>query len=1349
MEEKAQIHYRSAEGLLAKGSHAFHEHVASRMEVAMGRALPQMEVRFKNLSLSADIQVAADEGKAELPTIPNFVKKRYGCAGKKSVVRKDILKNISGVFEPGTVTLVLGQPGSGKSSLMKVLSGRFPMEKNINLEGEIMYNGSAKHKLASRLPQFVSYVTQHDKHFPTLTVKETLEFAHKFSGSGLPKKTEQHFSQGTPEENRAAILATRTMYEHFPEIVLQQLGLQHCKDTVVGDAMLRGVSGGEKKRVTTGEMEFGNKYVTLMDEISTGLDSAATYDIISMQRSIAKQFQKTVVISLLQPSPEVFALFDNVMILNEGQVMYYGPCEEVQEYFTKLGFVCPPGRDLADFLVDLGTDQQRRYEVETPGVRVPPRRPSEFAELFERSVVHDRMLEKLHGPHDPQLLEDVDKHFGHVPEFQQSFWDSTLTLMRRQFLVTMRNKAFLKGKLVLVIIMALLYGSAFYQFDFKEIQVAMGVIFFAVLYLALGQTPMLPLYFEAREIFYKQRRANFYRTSSYVLSWSASQIPLTLGEAIVFGSIVYWMCGFVATAEQFLLFEALLFLTNLAFAAFFFFISTFTSGVHTAKPLSLSALLICILFSGFVLPRNKIPDYFIWLYWMDPISWGVRSLAVSQYRSAEFDVAVYEGVNYMKTHNRTMGEFYLEYFDIQTDKIWIVYGVLFNIVVYIVCMLLSMRVLENKRMDGVDNIVITKKDKGDDYALLTTPKEGAKNGHGGDTAINVARQDRVIKPVTVAFQDLWYTVPVPGQKKEKIDLLKGISGYALPGKMTALMGSSGAGKTTLMDVIAKRKTGGKTRGKILLNGHEATDLAIRRATGYCEQMDIHADSATVREALTFSAFMRQGSDVPAAKKYDSVQECLELLDLTPIADHIVRSCTVEQLKRLTIGVELAAQPSVLFLDEPTSGLDARSAKVIMDGVRKVADTGRTILCTIHQPSTEVFMLFDSLLLLKRGGETVYFGDLGQNGSTLINYFEGLPGVPRIEEGYNPANWMLDVIGAGVDNTDYQPTADFVAEFNASPLRTDLERNLNREGIALPSPLGPLKFNSKRAAGSFTQMTMLVQRFMRMYWRTPEYNWTRIAVHIFLGVLFGGVFFDSKFDTYQGINGGLGMVFMSTAFLGIVALNSMVPIASEARSAFYRERASQTYNAFWYFIGFTLAEIPYVVVASAIYTAIFFPMAGFSGIDSALLFWGFTVLNTLTQIYLGQFLSFALPSVEVAALIGVLLNSIAVLFMGFNPPATSVPSGYRWLFDIIPQRYSFMLLSAMLFGQCDNKGDNGCIVVDKVPNFPGKVTVKDYLDLVFSIRHDDMYYYLYISIIILVVLRVLALLALRFLNHQKK
>ncbi|ETP11399.1 hypothetical protein F441_13085 [Phytophthora nicotianae CJ01A1] len=358
-----QLSYDSGASMMAHGPHELHYHMATKIEAALGHTMPQMDIRFKHLSLSADIVVVDDNSsKHELPTIPNDLKKMF-VGPKKRTVRKEILKDISGVFKPGKITLLLGQPGSGKSALMKMLSGRFPIEKNITVEGDVTFNNVPREEVIETLPQLVSYVNQRDKHFPTLTVKETLEFAHKFSGGEFIRRGEELLSKGSEKENLEALEATKAYFNHYPEIVIQQLGLQNCQDTIVGDAMLRGVSGGERKRVTTGEMEFGMKYVSLMDEISTGLDSAATYDIINTQRSVAHTLHKNVVIALLQPSPEVFSLFDDVMILNEGELMYHGPCNQVQEYFERLGFSCPPERDIADYLLDLGTAEQHREEV--------------------------------------------------------------------------------------------------------------------------------------------------------------------------------------------------------------------------------------------------------------------------------------------------------------------------------------------------------------------------------------------------------------------------------------------------------------------------------------------------------------------------------------------------------------------------------------------------------------------------------------------------------------------------------------------------------------------------------------------------------------------------------------------------------------------------------------------------------------------------------------------------------------------------------------------------------------------------------------------------------------------------
>ena len=228
-------------------------------------------------------------------------------------------------------------------------------------------------------------------------------------------------------------------------------------------------------------------------------------------------------------------------------------------------------------------------------------------------------------------------------------------------------------------------------------------------------------------------------------------------------------------------------------------------------------------------------------------------------------------------------------------------------------------------------------------------------------------------------------VPVPGGTRR---LLHDVYGYIEPGTLTALMGASGAGKTTALDVLAQRKNIGVITGDFLVDG-KPLDPSFAYNTAYgtsfvhiflpeanriletAEQMDVHEGTATVREAMRFSAYLRQPYEVPESQKDADVEEIIELLELQPLADALVSSLGVEARKRLTIGVELASKPELLlFLDEPTSGLDSQSAWNIVRFLRKLADHGQAILCTIHQPSSLLFESFDRLLLLQRGGETV-------------------------------------------------------------------------------------------------------------------------------------------------------------------------------------------------------------------------------------------------------------------------------------------------------------------------------------------------------------------------------------------
>lgn len=280
-----------------------------------------------------------------------------------------------------------------------------------------------------------------------------------------------------------------------------------------------------------------------------------------------------------------------------------------------------------------------------------------------------------------------------------------------------------------------------------------------------------------------------------------------------------------------------------------------------------------------------------------------------------------------------------------------------------------------------------------------------KQAHGEDVddIEKVVEKSAYADRKALTWEHLNYDVPVSGGTKR---LLNDVFGYVKPGTLTALMGASGAGKTTCLDVLAQRKTIGVISGDVLVDGRPLTS-DFQRGTAYgtffflwsnsqaydayflvpAEQMDVHEGTATIREALRFSAYLRQSGDVPMEEKNAYVEEIIELLELQDLSEALVHSLSVEARKRLTIGVELASKPELLlFLDEPTSGLDAQSAWNLVRFLKKLANQGQAILCTIHQPSALLFESFDRLLLLERGGLTVYFGDIGADSNVIRDYY---------------------------------------------------------------------------------------------------------------------------------------------------------------------------------------------------------------------------------------------------------------------------------------------------------------------------------------------------------------------------
>lgn len=293
---------------------------------------------------------------------------------------------------------------------------------------------------------------------------------------------------------------------------------------------------------------------------------------------------------------------------------------------------------------------------------------------------------------------------------------------------------------------------------------------------------------------------------------------------------------------------------------------------------------------------------------------------------------------------------------------------------------------------------------------------------------------------------------------------------------------------------------GVITGDMLVDG-QPRDTSFQRQTGYVQQQDLHLHTATVRETLNFSALLRQPSQYTRQEKLDYVNKVIDTLNMEDYADAVVgvpgEGLNVEQRKRLTIGVELAARPKLLlFLDEPTSGLDSQTSWSICNLMEKLTRNGQAILCTIHQPSAMLFQRFDRLLLLAQGGKTVYFGEIGRNSRTLIDYFVR-HGAPDCPPGVNPAEYMLEVIGAAPGaHTDTDWSAIWRDSEEYKQVQNELSRlkGLEESQSPITADLDESRYD-EFAAPLLTQISLVVRRIFQQYWRTPSYIYSKAILTV--------------------------------------------------------------------------------------------------------------------------------------------------------------------------------------------------------------------------------------------------------------
>ncbi|CAN6465112.1 unnamed protein product [Victoria cruziana] len=489
------------------------------------------------------------------PTLPIFLKfseVKYNVVVKNG--KKDILKGITGYANPGEVVALMGPSGSGKTTLLNVLSGR--VKQRHICGGSVTYNDLPFSKpLKSR----IGFVTQDDVLFPHLTVRETLTYSALLR---LPRT----FTKQEKEERAL--------------LVISELGLERCLDTIIGGSFVRGVSGGERKRVCIGNEILINPSLLFLDEPTSGLDSTAALRIIQILHAIAEA-GKTVITTIHQPSSRLFQKFDKLIILGKGNLLYFGKAADATCYFSTIG--CSPliPMNPAEFLIDLAngnvTDITVPSELEDKVNTGSPRTETRTGKLSP-SDVHDYLVEAFEtrvadeekkkllkpSPIDDELKSKV---LSKQREWGTS-WAEQFSILFCRGLKERRHEYLSWMRTTQVFSTAIILGLLWWHSDVhspKNLEDQAGLLFFIAVF--WGFFPVFTAIFtfpQERAMLAKERSSDMYRLSAYFVARTSSDLPLDLILPVIFLGIVYFMAGLKLDASAFFLTMVTVFLSIVA-----------------------------------------------------------------------------------------------------------------------------------------------------------------------------------------------------------------------------------------------------------------------------------------------------------------------------------------------------------------------------------------------------------------------------------------------------------------------------------------------------------------------------------------------------------------------------------------------------------------------------------------------------------------------------------------------------------------------------------------------------------------------------------------------------------------
>ncbi|ONK75966.1 uncharacterized protein A4U43_C03F22430 [Asparagus officinalis] len=522
------------------------------------------------------------------------LKSKKGGSSSNSDSEREILKGLSGAVVPGEMLAMMGPSGSGKTTLLTALGGR--MSGGGHVSGSITYNGRP---LSNGMRRNMGFVTQDDVLYPHLTVTETLVYTALLR---LPK------SLSKQEKVSQA------------EAVMGELGLNTCRNSIIGGPMLRGVSGGERKRVSIGQEMLINPSLLFLDEPTSGLDSTTAQRIVSTLWELSKG-GRTVVMTIHQPSSRLFYMFHKLLLLSDGNPVYFGKGSEALDYFARIGYVPAVPMNPADFLLDLANGV---LSDDTLDNRIAIK---EALVTAYKSHVQNRVRDEG---------REVTSHFKQEePETNQwttSWWEQFKVLLERG-IKERRHESFSGLKIAQVLVVAVVSGILWWQSG-AHVQDQVGLLFFISGF--WGFFPVFQAIFtfpQERMMLTKERSSRMYRLSSYFMSRVVGDLPMELILPTGFITIVYWMSGLKPTAANYFTTLSVLLLSVLVAQGIGLAIGALIMNLKSAATLGSVIMLTFMLAGGYYV--QNVPVFISWIRYVSMSFYSFKLLVASQYSATD------------------------------------------------------------------------------------------------------------------------------------------------------------------------------------------------------------------------------------------------------------------------------------------------------------------------------------------------------------------------------------------------------------------------------------------------------------------------------------------------------------------------------------------------------------------------------------------------------------------------------------------------------------------------------------------------------------------------------------------